>query len=286
MIEFFPVRCNEVAYSDYIGLFAKCFPAASQYSCDYLDWLYRCNPDGQVVGFDARDGDLLVAHYVCIPACAQVGGEVVKVLLSLNTATHPDYQGKGLFTQLAERTYSTGVALGYDCIYGVANANSTPGFIRKLKFQLVGRLQAMVGFGPLGIDFNSLNRLHFRRSWNSHSLTWRCSAPLRPVIFQKKHGRRIFLAPALAGRVCMATAEIDEEFITADLVDTAGGISSALRLFIGLIPPAAQLPSLYVDIPQALRPSPLNLIYRSLSGRIEFLDPDNIFFNFLDFDAY
>ena len=84
----------------------------------------------------------------------------------------------------------------------------------------------------------------------------------------------------------MATAEIDEEFITADLVDTIGGLPTALRLFIGLIPPAAQLPSLYVDIPQALRPSPLNLIYRSLSGRIEFLDPDNIFFNFLDFDAY
>jgi hypothetical protein len=35
-----------------------------------------------------------------------------------------------------------------------------------------------------------------------------------------------------------------------------------------------------------LRPSPLNLIYRSLSGRVAQLDPTAIRFTFLDFDAY
>jgi hypothetical protein len=43
---------------------------------------------------------------------------------------------------------------------------------------------------------------------------------------------------------------------------------------------------MYASIPQRLRPSPLNLIYRSLSGRAPQLDPSNIRFTFLDFDAY
>ena len=97
MIDFLPVRCNEAAYADCVRLFADCFPGVDKFSREYIDWLYSCNPDGKVVGFDARDGDRLAAHYVCIPARAQVGDEEVRVLLSLNTATHPDYQGKGLF---------------------------------------------------------------------------------------------------------------------------------------------------------------------------------------------
>ncbi len=286
MIDFYPVRCDEAAYSEYTGLFAKCFPAAHKYSRSYLDWLYSCNPDGQVVGFDARDGDRLAAHYVCIPVRAQVGGQEVRVLLSLNTATHPDYQGKGLFTQLAERTYAAGAASGYDCVYGVANANSTPGFIRKLKFQLVGPLQAMVGIGSLGVDFMRLDGVQFRRSWNANALAWRCASPVGPVTIRTQQDCKIFLTPALFGGTCLATAEIDEASIADDLVDTTGSFTSPIRLFIGMIPPIAQRRSLYIDIPQSLRPSPLNLIYRSLSERVKSIDADNVFFSFLDFDAY
>lgn len=286
MIDFFPVRCDDTAYSEYTDLFAACFPAAHKYNRSYLDWLYRGNPDGQVVGFDARDGDRLAAHYVCIPARAQVGDQEVRVLLSLNTATHPGYQGKGLFTQLAERTYAAGAAAGYDCVYGVANANSTPGFMRKLKFQLVGPLQARVGAGTLGIDFGRLDGVQFRRSWSANALAWRCSSPINPVTMSKKDGQNTFLTPALFGSTVLATAEIDEASIADALVETTGSFNSPFRLFIGMIPPIAQRRSLYIDIPHALRPSPLNFIYRSLSERVTALESNTVFFNFLDFDAY
>lgn len=287
-MDFSPVRCDEAAYADYAHLFAKCFPNTNKFSRDYLDWLYRCNPDGQVVGYDARDGDCLAAHYACIPAKARIGNQEVMVLLSLNTATHPDYQGKGLFSQLAERTYTVGAALGYDSVYGVANANSTPGFIRKLKFQLIGPLRAQVGVGSLRIDFANLNALQFRRSWSPQALAWRCASPANPVIVRTRQDHTTFLAPALLGSTCMATAEIgNESSNTAALVgDTPRGFESQLRLFIGLIPPTAQRLALYTTIPQALRPSPLNLIFRTLSGRIESIDQNAVFFNFLDFDAY
>lgn len=281
MLDFVRVRCDEMAYRDYVQLFAECFPGTEKFSRDYLDWLYARNPDGQVVGFDAREDGRLAAHYVCIPARAQIGSEEVRVLLSLNTATHPDYQGKGLFTKLAELTYSEGAAQGYDCVYGVANANSTPGFTRKLKFQLVGPLRACVGFGRLGIEFADAPP-QFRRIWSADALAWRCASPVNHVIARPSGSRTTILAPALLGGVCMAAAEIIEAAPTG----VKGGFISPLRLFIGLVPTAWQRPALFLDIPDRLRPSPLNLIYRSLSGRVEALDPDAVFFTFLDFDAY
>lgn len=281
-MDFLPVRCDEAAYTDYVRLFAECFPGVDKFSRDYLDWLYRGNPDGQVVGFDARDGDRLAAHYVCIPARAQVGTEEVRVLLSLNTATHPDYQGKGLFTKLAEATYAAGAAMGYDCIYGVANANSTPGFIRKLNFQLVGPLRACVGVGPLGMDFSRPAALQFRRIWSPQALAWRCACPANPVIGRGGRDRTTYLAPALLGGACVVAAELD----SAAPANVSGGFASPLRLFIGQVPPVWRRPALYADIPDRLRPSPLNLIYRSLSGRVASIDPDTVFLSFLDFDAY
>ncbi|SFG21280.1 Ribosomal protein S18 acetylase RimI [Duganella sp. CF458] len=281
-MEFTPVRCDEAAYAEYVRLFADCFPGVDKFNRDYLDWLYRCNPDGQVVGFDARDGERLAAHYVCIPARAKIGSEEVPVLLSLNTATHPEYQGKGLFTKLAELTYAAGAELGYDSVYGVANANSTPGFTRKLGFQLVGPLQASVGVGPLGINFSQdTSSLQFRRIWSEQALAWRCACPVNPISARACKSRTTLLA-AVPGVPMMAAAEVD---LIAPKESKAASISP-LRLFLGQVPPAWQRRALYIAIPKRLRPSPLNLIYRSLTGRIKAIDPDAVFLGFIDFDAY
>ena len=98
-------RADESSIQKYIELFAACFPGASHYKAEYLRWLYRANPAGAVVGFDAWDGEILAAHYACVPARMLIGGRACRALLSLNTATHPSYQGKGLFTKLAAATY-------------------------------------------------------------------------------------------------------------------------------------------------------------------------------------
>lgn len=283
MITFRPVQGGGSAYREYVQLFSECFPAANKYSQDYLDWLYARNPDGQVVGFDAFEGDQLVAHYACVPARARVGGIDARVLLSLNTATHPQYQGQGLFTKLAEHTYAAGSEQGYDCVYGVANSNSTPGFTRKLKFQLVGPLHARFGIGRLGIDFEKMASIpHFRRLWSSEALAWRCASPVNEVTAHAGLKKTTFLAPALYKGAFSAAAEIDN--VTAAAIPSVS--PGHLRLNIGMVPPAARQRAFYLDIPSRLRPSPLNLIYRSLSGRIASIDPNAVFITFLDFDAY
>lgn len=283
MINFFPVRTDAQMLLRYEALFSACFAPSPKFAPPSLKWLYGDNPDGQVFGFDAIDGDDLAAHYVCVPSTARVNGVVVKTLLSLNTATHPKFQGKGLFTKLAEMTYQAAAEQGFDGVYGVANANSTPGFVRKLGFQLVQPLEAKIGCGGLGIDFSAVARnAQFERVWTPESLRWRSRNPCNPVWSSKN--RRGFHAAAF-GNLLPAYAELPPTYSSAGR-DIVGRTMSPLHLYLGLVPSGASRFSGYMDIPLRLRPSPLNMIYRSLTQHSTRLDAGQMSFTFLDFDAY
>ncbi len=283
-----PIQYDGATLERYGALFAACFPGTDKFTPEYLAWLYTANPDGLAVGMDAWDGERLAAHYVCVPARAWVEGSEVQVLLSLNTATHPDYQGKGLFTKLAAATFEAGAAAGFDGVYGVANANSTPGFVRKLGFQLVRPLEARVGLGTLSHGPKAAPaQLSFERSWSAESLAWRCANPHNPVHRRANGKRQQFYAAAFGLRL-PAYAELDAGIGAhngAHNVAASAPLSPA-RLLIGLAPDANASWWNYASIPQRLRPSPLNLIYRSFVPRVTQLDPSRIQFSFLDFDAY
>lgn len=284
-MRFAPVRNDPATLAQYGALFAACFPGTGKFTSAYLDWLYVANPDGAAVGYDAWDGERLAAHYVCVPARAWVEGAEVLVLLSLNTATHPDYQGKGLFTKLAAMTYEAGAQAGFDGVYGVANANSTPGFVRKLGFQLVRPLEARVGLGRLQHAAKpTAAALSFERSWTPASLAWRCANPHNRVHTVSTHGgKRLQFHAAAMGKHLPAYAELDAQAAPAP---EGGAAPSLLRLFIGLAPDATSRYWNYASIPMRLRPSPLNLIWRPFTPRVPLLDASRIQFTFLDFDAY
>ncbi len=145
------------------------------YSAESLRWQYRDNPAGTVVGHDAIAPDGTIAgHYVLQPLVARVDGVVERGLLSFNTATHPAHQGKGLFTALAERSYTAAASSGYGFVVGVANANSTPGFTRRLGFTLVCALQALVG---VRLRTDESRSAQFERTWDDASAAWRAARP-------------------------------------------------------------------------------------------------------------
>lgn len=284
MTRFAPIQFTPAVMAQYGALFSACFPDGSMFTPAYLEWLYVGNPDGAAVGFDAWEGEQLAAHYVCVPATVAINGVTVKVLLSLNTATHPQFQGKGLFTKLATLTYEAGAAAGFDGVYGVANGSSTPGFIRKLGFQLVRPLEARVGLGRLHTDASApLADTAFRRIWTDTTLAWRCARPGNPVTMRRStHGREFFAAAF--GKAVPAYAILPPA--DAPTAPPIGHLASPLRLFLGLVPDAQRHYWNYASIPQRFRPSPLNLIYRSFTARVERLDPSAVTFSFLDFDAY
>lgn len=111
---------------------------------DYLEWQYVNNPAGAAVIVVSRDeGGQLAGQYVVIPMRFLFRGEVLKGSLSLNTLTHPEYRGRGLFTQMAKETYRICAELGLSITLGFPNPNSYPGFVRKLEFQHVGNAEVL-----------------------------------------------------------------------------------------------------------------------------------------------
>jgi GNAT superfamily N-acetyltransferase len=283
MIQFQPVQFNTESIAAYARLFELCFSNNSKFNSTYLRWLYTENPYGKAVGFDAWDGGVLVAHYVAVPLRIKLELQEVSALLSLNTATHPSYQGKGLFTKLADRTYDAAGQLGYAAVVGVANANSTPGFTRKLGFQLVEPLAARIGVGPLPACASRADA-QLRTTWSADALAWRCRNPNNKV-FVRPHDSIVQVYARGVGKFLYAYAELSRNQLDLAEVPAPGESLSPFRLYLGLEPGQARSGA-YVDIPQRFRPSPLNFIYRPLSTSVQNLDRGVISFSFIDFDAY
>lgn len=262
----------------YQKLLCTVFGPQRKFAADSLRWRYESNPSGPVLGMDAWDGDRLAAHYATAPCEAIVDGRPMKGLLSLNTATHPDYQGRGLFTGLAEATYGAAASTGYGFVIGVANANSTPGFVRKLGFQLVRRLEA-------GLLVQSPRRfraapVQFHGDWREELIGWRLANPAARYI-AAQHGdlMGVWARTHLPLVNCAAFLEAGAH------VPFARRGPLGATLFIGL-EPRLRLAGI-LPLPERLRPSPLNLIWRPLATDAPAaLDPAATAFNFLDFDPY
>ena len=274
------ISLDAATLSRYAELFLHCFPGARHLDAGYLEWLYCANPAGPAVGFDAWSGDRLAAHYACIPVDAFVAGASARLALSLNTATHPDFQGRGLFTRLAQCTYDAAAASGLAAVYGVANANSTPGFVKKLGFTLVRPLDALVGLGSLPSCHSGA--VQFARRWTSESLAWRVSSPARPYRLVRHDGGVAAEAPAGYPGL-KAWDELDTGAASMGSLQRP---THALKLHLGLRPADAVRRGAWMEIPKRLRPSPLNLIYRPLLAGQSVPAADAIRLGQLDFDAF
>lgn len=287
-LDFRPAGTAPALLEAYEALFAACFPDAGHLRSAYLAWLYRENPAGGVVGVDAWDGARLAAHYACVPALARVHGGDCRVLLSLNTATHPAYQGRGLFTRLAEATYDAGARDGHALVYGVANANSTPGFLRKLGFSSAGPLDARVGVGR--IDGEAAAHEHepaFARQWPVADLAWRRANPVRRWKSSRlRDGSLVAWTPTGTAGIA-AWSELGTDGPRADDPVAGAGAAPWFRLHLGLRPAGAPRGrGVWTDVPARFRSSPLNLIFRSLRAGTPVPDAGHIRFNAIDFDAF
>jgi len=262
-------------------LLSDVFPDSEHITEDVIQWEYNLNPDGKAVGFNAWAGDILAGHYVTIPLRATINGIEEKGLLSLNTATHSEHRGKGLFTQLANRTYEYAAENGYSFVIGVANANSTHGFTKKLGFQLVGALKAMIGLGELPFGFGS-EEIHYERIWNKAALKWRLSHPVYKYELSKGAFDTIYSSQGkLGARYVAGVFQSGTEFGTE--LKTAPSLP--MKIWIGIDERFDRKGKLYVNIPMRLRPSPLNLIFKDLKGEGRTLNAENVRFQAIDFDT-
>lgn len=77
---------------------------------------------------------------------------VRRAVRAVDTATHPDYRGRGIFSALTLRAVEAMRAEGVDWVFNTPNEQSRPGYL-KMGWQQVGRLPVQVRprlpFGPL-----------------------------------------------------------------------------------------------------------------------------------------
>ena len=268
---FAPSETSSDLIEQYSRLLSLVFPDAHLHTRDYLTWLYRDNPAGKVVGQDAWLNNELVAHYATIPVSYSFFGRDVLGLLSLNTATREDHQGKGLFTKLAEETYIQGQASSFEFVIGVANQNSTHGFVNKLGFQLVCPLDAQIGFGSIE---PTTRKLKVQSVWDDARLKWRLSNPAHRYF---KRGDGVYTNAGILGIKALITSRFGGRDLPIE-----ERRSPTLRIGLNQFSKRGN----YVNIPNRLRPSPLNLIYRNLQKSNQYLSSSDVGVELLDFDAY
>lgn len=247
----------------YLELFRKAFPNFST-SSEYLEWLYFKNPNGNAIGFDAFDGSKVVSHYVCIPINIDVFSK--PCLLALNTATDPQYQGRGLLKVLANKTYEV---FGHDfaCVIGVANAKAIKPLTKHLGFEHLGNLELRFGF---------LNKpTQGRRVYSLKEARWRSTCPGRSLDIVRYKSDLIRFTRKLFGFIPITSV--------CSIVEDEDSCQSRRFFFpIGLTLDWRRGKRPLIFLPKKLKPSPLSLVFRPLSednsNRINF-------WTFPDFDV-
>ena len=271
------------------ALFKAVWPRGKPIDADYLRWLYCENPRGRVIGLNAWSGGEIVGHYAVIPIRAVRNGISVTAGLSLNTAVHPSQQGRGLFTTLANETYAIAKEYGMDHIVGVANTNSTPGFIRKLGFQLIGSLKArFVTAFPVNAGQRAHESLDWEREWSADEYSWRLMNPAADYHWTSAHHGLVWCSRSrvLGIRVIMEQC-VPDAYRDIVITKAQRGARAPLRLWIGLEPTGLDgLEPRGYELPQVFRRSPLNLIFKPLGAQGAGVIAPRVRFSLADFDAF
>lgn len=105
---------------------------------EFFRWKHHANPFGASLALVAEAGDQLVGFRTLMRWRFRAGHHRVSAVRAVDTATHPDWQGRGVFSRLtaAAREQLRGDT---DLIFNTPNARSLPGY-RKLGWAEVGQV--------------------------------------------------------------------------------------------------------------------------------------------------
>lgn len=234
---------------------------------------YLNNPVGKVLSFNAFDGDVMAAHYACIPTLMKIGNREVRGIKSMATVTHPDYRGRGLFKTLANMTYEAAKIEGYEFVIGVANANSFPGFMKYFPFTFVSQLDVKVGYGS-GVTINK--GMLYSGVMTSEILQWRINCG-------KGYSKKGQTVIGKYGKFARTLMGIASKNACENVALPNASISLKPCLYVGL---GAKPNGLFFKVPKFVKHSPFNLIFMDLTdGKLPEINKNNVFFQLLDFDV-
>jgi GNAT superfamily N-acetyltransferase len=115
-----------------------------QYAAFYR-WKHHQNPFGRSPAWVAVDGDRVVGLRVWLRWRFTDGARAWDAVRAVDTATHPEYQGRGIFRRLTSSSLEELRAQGVAHVFNTPNEQSKPGYL-KMGWKEVGRLPVAVRF--------------------------------------------------------------------------------------------------------------------------------------------
>jgi GNAT superfamily N-acetyltransferase len=109
----------------------------------FFAWKHHESPFGRspawVAVDETGDGERVVGFRTFMRWQFQRGDATVDAVRAVDTATHPDYQGRGIFSRLTLHALDELRASGTDFVFNTPNDQSRPGYL-KMGWQLVRKL--------------------------------------------------------------------------------------------------------------------------------------------------
>ena len=278
--EFRPLELTEpelVATSD---LLRRVFPHAPHLTPAYLRWLYVDNPDGRALGYNAYLEGRLIGHCAGSPLVAAIEGVRHRGIFLLNAAVRPRHIRHNITRRTTDPMFEEAARQGYSFAFALGNANSTLPLLTR--FKMIKPLEARIGIG-LPRRAKRTFAPSFERLWSHEAMAWRLANPQCTYSVVRHGDRATVIAPTGKRGVGAVLYDGPEAWPSA----TKNRKSRLpFRVWMGLDPGISWSGSAFLPIPRALRPSPLNLVFKDLSGGALHPDPDRILFRAIDFDPY
>ena len=119
-----------------------------QKSEEAWNWKHVQNPFGKSRVHLAFEGETLVGVRAFMQWKWQLAGKEYRVLRAVDTATHPEFRGRGIFRKLTEGLIEKATEEGFDFIFNTPNEKSMPGYL-KMGWKKCYKIPVRVRFFPL-----------------------------------------------------------------------------------------------------------------------------------------
>jgi GNAT superfamily N-acetyltransferase len=111
---------------------------------DYFDWKHLANPFGRSPAWVALDGERIVGFRTFLRwEFEGPDGSLQRAVRAVDTATHPEYQGRGIFRLLTLAAVDQMTVEHVNFVFNTPNDKSRPGYL-KMGWHQVGRPAASV----------------------------------------------------------------------------------------------------------------------------------------------
>lgn len=108
-------------------------------------WKHHQNPFGKSPVILAEESGQIIGIRAFLKWQYQLGDQTLSACRAVDTATHPDHQGKGIFKNLSLSLIEEIKSEGVDLIFNTPNSKSTPGYL-KMGWEKWGKLPLKLNF--------------------------------------------------------------------------------------------------------------------------------------------